>query len=358
MKRTQHLETPSADGSPTPPWIGSEALATVASEDPGRVGRRGGRRDHRSSVLGISALVAPFSWFLIRSRGGMVDAVAVGLPVIAVTVPLVLFVIAWRFRRTWPMLLGVSVLAVSVSATLIPRLPRDLPAPEDPTRVTIANVFRYNRTAAAAERSLLEGSTDLLAVIEVPNERFHRDITKAARALPHDVERGWASVWSRWELGEPDELAIPHADVLRLTVGRPASPFVLYLVHGDNPIGSWSFSDQRAMTDRLLDAIEAERLPVVLGGDLNISDRTSSYRAIESELRDAMRTGGFAESTYAGGAWQPALLRIDHLFVSSAWCASAPSTFEVPGSDHRGIRAEVGPCGNDLRTGSSSKEGA
>ncbi len=306
----------------------------------------------------MAALVAPFSWFLIRSRGGMVDAVAVALPVIAVTVPLVLSVFAWRARRTWPLLLGVSILVVSVSATVIPRLPRDLPAPEDPTHVTIANVFRYNRTPAAAERSLLEGSTDLLALIEVPNERFHRDITQAAPALPHDVERGWASVWSRWELGEPHELPIPNADVLRLTVARPSSPFVLYLVHGDNPIGSWSFDAQRSMTEGLLDTIAAERLPVVLGGDLNVSDRTSSYRAIDAQLRDAMRTGGFAESTYAGGAWRPALLRIDHLFVSTSWCASAPSTFEVPGSDHRGIRADVGPCGNDPDASPSSEEGA
>jgi endonuclease/exonuclease/phosphatase family metal-dependent hydrolase len=81
-----------------------------------------------------------------------------------------------------------------------------------------------------------------------------------------------------------------------------------------------------------------------MAGDFNMSDRVSSYRVIDGMLTDAMRDGAAGRTTYVGGWWTAALLRIDHIFVGEPWCADAPGTFAVTGSDHRGVEASVGPC--------------
>jgi hypothetical protein len=40
-----------------------------------------------------------------------------------------------------------------------------------------------------------------------------------------------------------DELGLPSARTLRVGVDVPGSPFVLYVVHGLNPLGETSFDD-------------------------------------------------------------------------------------------------------------------
>jgi endonuclease/exonuclease/phosphatase family metal-dependent hydrolase len=83
---------------------------------------------------------------------------------------------------------------------------------------------------------------------------------------------------------------------------------------------------------------------VVIAGDLNMSDRVTSYRTMDAALTDAMRADAAGRTTYVGGWWTSVLLRIDHVFVDPSWCAADPATFDVAGSDHRGVEASVGPC--------------
>ena len=131
---------------------------------------------------------------------------------------------------------------------------------------------------------------------------------------------------------------------MRVGVDAPGTPFVLYAVHALNPLHDTSFTDQRRFTDELLAAIARERRPVVVAGDFNMSDRVVSYREMDDALTDAMRADVAGRTTYVGGWWSPVLLRIDHVFVSPAWCAADPATFTVTGSDHRGVEVAVGPC--------------
>jgi endonuclease/exonuclease/phosphatase family metal-dependent hydrolase len=117
----------------------------------------------------------------------------------------------------------------------------------------------------------------------------------------------------------------------------------MYAIHLANPLHEVSFSVHAATVGRLLRAAEAERLPVVLAGDFNMSDRYTSYRKIDAVLRDAMRAR-YAGSTYERGLWGLFQLRIDHVFTSPSWCGADPFTFTVPGSDHEGLSVELGRC--------------
>jgi hypothetical protein len=59
-------------------------------------------------------------------------------------------------------------------------------------------------------------------------------------------------------------------------------------------------------------------------------------------LTDAMRSGWTGPTSVT--QWRLLLLRIDHLLVGPRWCGDASRRFELPGSDHDGVTATVGPC--------------
>jgi endonuclease/exonuclease/phosphatase family metal-dependent hydrolase len=237
-----------------------------------------------------------------------------------------------------------SIALVAALATAAPRLPIAGGHPVRPVAIAFANIFKGNEDWAGAREALLNRDVDVLGVIEVPDQRFSNRLNGFADDLPYHTEHGWGGIWSRWPLEEPYELEWNYANLARVVVRRPGDPFVLYLVHGENPLGPASFGDHRAMIERLLDSVEDEHLPVVLIGDLNASDRTSAYRDLEQRLRDAMRVDGAAHATYVGGWWRVLQLRIDHAFVTRDWCAAAPTIFPVPGSDHLGLQVSIGRC--------------
>jgi endonuclease/exonuclease/phosphatase family metal-dependent hydrolase len=129
-----------------------------------------------------------------------------------------------------------------------------------------------------------------------------------------------------------------------LRIERPGAPFVLRVIHAPNPLYETTFEQQEALAAHIVETAEAEQLPAVVVGDLNLSDRAEGYRIITRSMRDAMRAGSWPGDTYRLHVWRALLLRIDHMFVPNGWCAADAGTFEVPGSDHRGIEATVGPC--------------
>jgi endonuclease/exonuclease/phosphatase (EEP) superfamily protein YafD len=291
------------------------------------------------------AIALPWSWFWIRDLGGRVDAVAVGLPLVGVAAIVSTAVVAVLIRRALPLVAGTSLFLVCAVAVIGPRLPRTIPPPDPAIRLVMANVWDANRSPEAAPRSLLGHDADLVVAVELP-EGFVDVMTAEASAagLGVTARGGGLAVWSRFSLTELDDLELRVARVMRLDVAAPGAPFVLYVVHSDNPLRETSFAQQRRFTDELLAAADDERRPVVIAGDFNMSDRLVSYRTMDSSLVDAMRAGAAGRTTYVGGWWSTLLLRIDHVFLSPGWCAADPATLTVAGSDHRGVTVAVGPC--------------
>jgi endonuclease/exonuclease/phosphatase family metal-dependent hydrolase len=227
-----------------------------------------------------------------------------------------------------------------------PRLSRSIVPPDPAIRLVVANVWGENPTPDAVPESMTGRGADVLVAIEVSDDELFAALAEgaAAQGLDSTVEQGRQGVWSRFPVQVLDELGLPSARALRVGVDVPGSPFVLYVVHGLNPLGETSFDDQLRFTEDLLTAIETEERPVVVAGDLNMSDRVVSYRKMDAALTDAMRAGAPGSTTYVGGWWPTLLLRIDHVFVTPSWCATRPVTFTPAGSDHRGVDVAVGPC--------------
>ncbi len=304
--------------------------------------RRG--RGPVATAVALAFIAAPWLWFVLRDLDGeLVDTVAVGLPIVGAAGLLILGLVGLARRRWLPLMAGISVFLACLAATVEPRLPRSGPAPVRPVTIAMANVYDENPEPDAAVAALEARSVDVLATVEMGSGFWER--LDGIASLPYTVVYGEIGVQGRWPMTLLRPVGLPRSRILRIGVDAPGRPFVLYVAHALNPLhDSSTFADQQAFARSIVDAAARERRPVVAVGDFNTSDRVLAYRIFDRSLRDAMRVGGWAASTYFGGWWPALFLRIDHAFVSADWCAAGGSTFAVPGSDHHGIQVSVGPC--------------
>jgi endonuclease/exonuclease/phosphatase (EEP) superfamily protein YafD len=102
------------------------------------------------------------------------------------------------------------------------------------------------------------------------------------------------------------------------------------------------YRNYRSEISGLTAAARLEPGPLMVLGDLNLSDRTSAYRRLAGTVVDAMRTS-WTGPTYTKLTYRPLFFRIDHVFIRS-WCAAGARHFNVAGSDHDGISVSIGPC--------------
>jgi len=305
----------------------------------------GATRRRAIPLWGVLAVAAPWLWFVVRTAGGPIDAVGVALPVFGVTAAVSLFVLAVVLVRPILAAAGVSVVAVTLIATLAPRMPRPTEFPNSPLRVASANVYEFNKEIPAAVDVLVRRQPDILGVVEMRDDGTFWSALSERPELPYGVTRGELGLRARFPVTELDTPGNLNKNrVMRVAVDGPYGQLIVYLVHGLNPLHDTTFEQQRDFTNRLIGDVGAETDPAILMGDMNMSDRTLSYRILDGAMRDAMRTGGWPRSTYHGEFWPIFQLRIDHLFIPPDWCGAAADTYEVPGSDHDGIEAVIGPC--------------
>ncbi len=303
------------------------------------------RRRRHVTWLGAVAVAAPWLWFVVRAAGGPIDAIGVALPVFGVLISLLLFVFAVVLVRPILAAVGVSVVAVTLIATLAPRMPRATGFPNSPLRVASANVYEFNEEIPAAVDVLVRRQPDILGVVEMRDDGTFWSALSQQPQFPYGVTTGELGLRSRFPVTLVETPRnLNAARVMRVAVDGPYGRLIVYLAHGLNPLHDTTFEQQRAFTERLIRDLQGETDPAILMGDMNMSDRTLSYRILDGALRDAMRTGGWPRSTYHGEIWPIFQLRIDHLFIPPDWCGVGADTYQVPGSDHDGIEAVIGPC--------------
>jgi endonuclease/exonuclease/phosphatase (EEP) superfamily protein YafD len=288
----------------------------------------------------LSAL--PWAWFAIRDVGPAMDAVAFALPLGSAILAIATFGFAIVSRKMRFALASLSLAVFTVVVVVAPRLAQPSPPPIAPFRLVSVNTFMGNEWTLTAARTLAAEQPDVLVAVETSQPM--RVALRLSIPADYSAQLGNQIVFARWPVSEP--LPIPgvsQATGMRVEVASPGLPFVLYAVHLPNPLYETSFSAQAATIERLLQSAQGESLPVILAGDFNMTDRSTSYRALDGAMRDAMRSS-FAATTYDRWQWALLQLRIDHVFVSDQLCDMDGSTFTVPGSDHDGLDVNLGAC--------------
>jgi endonuclease/exonuclease/phosphatase (EEP) superfamily protein YafD len=301
--------------------------------------------------IGAAALLAlaPWLWFAVRHWLGWLSDVAwTVLPALAAVIVLA----AALLRRWWPLrALAVSLVVLTVVAVVLPWTPADRGpvAPGTGVRVVGANV-----TARADAAATLVGlAPDVLVVTEMAGGLS----APLSAAYPHrfrDSGSPDVAVYSRLPL-RVTEISGPDLPGVRAEIDGPAGTFVLYALHVPRPWwtarGGYQVTapEHSRLIDVLARRVAAERLPVVMVGDLNTPDRTADFHRLLTAggLVDAGRAGWAGPTSV--GQWAPLLVRIDHVLVTQGWCGDAPGRPALTRSDHRAVAATVGPCAGDPR---------
>lgn len=299
-------------------------------------------------------LILPWTWFLVRDLHPAADVVALGLPVLVLVAIVVTGVVAARRRRVAPLLTAGSWALFGLVAIAGPWMPRAGPAPAAPVRVVAANVHGNAAYAPSVLADLGTQEPDVLVVSEVGSgmleelpARFDTVLLSEPGPGRQRSDVAVATDRAARDLGLPPGLEALEG--LRVRVETPEGPVVVYGLHVPpprvRPADPWEVTvrEHRRVVARLHDAVAAERLPVVVAGDLNLVDRAWGYRRLTGVLDDAMRSTWLRPTARR---WQtlPLLGRVDHVLVSEGWCAADAALVEILGSDHWGVATSVGPC--------------
>lgn len=295
------------------------------------------------------AAALPWAWFLVRDRSVVFEVVAILLPALVLAGVAALALVAVLTRLRWAALAAASWLVFLAVVVVAPWVPRATAEPRDPLTIAVGNAFVDNPDPAAAVDALLAVDADVLVVPEA-TPAVHRALAGRYRHAVRHVQGEGIGVYARVpvrDLGRVEGL-LDRSRQLRLEVDGPGAPFVLWAVHLSRPWFRTNGSDLRPgghaeKLDAFRDRWEAETLPVVVAGDLNLTDRGRGYRRALDGRRDAMR-GIWGGPTSLKLPVRPLLLRIDHILVPDGWCADDQRRFDIAGSDHRGVAATVGPC--------------
>jgi hypothetical protein len=303
----------------------------------------------------VIAALAPWTWFVLRDRLGVVtDVAAIVLPVLAATVAVVVGVLGRRHLAA--LAFAVSTVLVGAVATVGPWVPHPIGAvdPARAVRIAAANIGVGELDGA---ENLLALRADVLVVSEIGEPLTSR----LSESYPEHVAE-WAGpaigIFSRWPLTVLEKPG-PDLPGFVLRVHAPTGEFDLIAAHVPRPWWRADGSTYNRSTDegqpyqatvqehhRLIEqlAARAERddHPVVLAGDLNTTDRSRDYRILTDHLHDAMLDSWGRPSQI--GRWAALLVRIDHLMVKPGWCSQDNDWYPIPRSDHRGLVSTIGPC--------------
>lgn len=305
----------------------------------------------RVVVLGSAGL--PWSWYVVRDVDPMLDWIAVLLPaVVAGAVGLAVALAAVLGQRS-PFAIALVWSVFGAGAVVGPWSPAPTDPPTASLTVAAANIRGDNPTSTAVADDLLALDADVLVVSELSPlqadvaARLDERYTHSVRAAAQDG----VGVWSDLPLadGRP---ALPTgaqgARGLRVVVDAPYGRFVVFGMHLFRPSRNafeteLTMPDHRALVETLVGKFDGERLPVVVAGDLNLTDRGASFRALSAGRVDALRSS-WTGPTSLRARNRPLLLRIDHLLLPDDWCAGDGDRRRLTGSDHRAVLADVGPC--------------
>ena len=146
---------------------------------------------------------------------------------------------------------------------------------------------------------------------------------------------------------EVEELPIPRRSGL---VGHLAGPrwnsgphgLAIASVHLTNPttrpLGKSRITRQRQV-EWLGSYFSNSRTHVILG-DMNATPMWPLYRRLRVLGTDAARSAGRPQRTWSLAPWHPAMLRIDHAFVTGVSVLDV-QTYKIRGSDHRALVVDI-----------------
>jgi endonuclease/exonuclease/phosphatase (EEP) superfamily protein YafD len=291
------------------------------------------------AVAGLLLHQVPTPWQpTIAAASGARMAMWLAVPSVAVALA----------ARQW-ILAGIAAAALLLG--LIIQVPYYLAAAATPgpARLTVlqANLKLGSADPAALVRIVRADRVDLLATEELTTEEQRRLRNAGIDSLlpfqytePAEGGRG-RGLWSRYPLGAAAGVPGFPLGVLQARITAPSGTLTFVAVHLQPPYpyppGEWV-----AETARLHSLLRQLPGPTIVAGDFNATVDLVQFRHLLADgYADAARQAGAGYlATYPADRWYGPLIGIDHVLTRGA-VATSVRTVALPGSDHRGVLAQI-----------------
>ncbi|WLP90327.1 endonuclease/exonuclease/phosphatase family protein [Gordonia sp. NB41Y] len=295
-------------------------------------------------LLAVSVVAVWLHYHSSRGTVALYATAAVPYALVAAAVALIVFAVT----RRWVALSLTVVAAAALCFTQGPMwVAQSAPAGERFT-VASANLMVGNGDVDAVADAV--GGADLVSLQEVTPAAADRIRASAlATRLPHEyliAGNGATGTMLRSRQPLTDTSRIPNMALANLsaTTALPGAPETRVLaVHPGAPLQGYANvwnTDMQILAEYLAALPEG---PAIVAGDFNATWDHTRFRAL--------LTDGFADAgVQSGSAWVPTyptdrwggypLVAIDHVVIRG-FVATGVRTFTIPGSDHRGVLADL-----------------
>jgi endonuclease/exonuclease/phosphatase (EEP) superfamily protein YafD len=211
-------------------------------------------------------------------------------------------------------------------------------------RIAHLNVYQLNDRYNEVLRSAITSWADVVSLQEVDDDWADALRAGLASSYPYshvEVRNNCYGIalFSKMPFMEVHTSEVERAPFIEAIVQTNDGPVRILSVHATSPISYAHFKRRNALLRHLAENIDAHAMPTVLVGDLNTVHWDRAYRNFHT------RSGLQPVNGPAMRTWPSigpiALIPLDHLMISPGLGATDVQLFTIPGSDHRGLVADI-----------------
>jgi len=261
------------------------------------------------------------------------------------------------WRRRWRLLLvALPALLIAVGPSWWQYRPRSAPSISGKTMKAMSvNLLMINHRTGPIIEEIKSAQPDVLFLQEY-TDHWHEAMDAAiGEDFPHRVyitreDSFGTAVYSRKPFKGHVErhlkLGSGGEPQVRVVIDFNGRDVALYNIHLLPPWGLEYTIETRTEFADLLNVLSREKLPVIIAGDFNFTERSPQAAALrEIGVLDAQDIGGWGRgSTWPVSGffrWIPSI-RLDHLYLTGGLTCTDCKTGIGQGSDHRPVIAKVG----------------
>jgi len=223
-----------------------------------------------------------------------------------------------------------------------------------PTVMSV-NLLMVNRDTDAIISEIEAEQPDVLLLQEY-TDHWHAALqARIGERYPHSChvareDSFGTAIYSKRPFQSEPELRVPLGQAtepqIRVVIEFDGKPVAFYNVHLLPPWGMAYTIEHRSQFADLLDVLERESMPTIVGGDFNFTENSPNARALERlGFSDAQTVGGLGRgATWPVNSffrWIPSI-RLDHIYISGGLQCGSCKAGVGAGSDHRPVVAKVG----------------
>ncbi|MCB0771655.1 MAG: endonuclease/exonuclease/phosphatase family protein [Flavobacteriales bacterium] len=211
-------------------------------------------------------------------------------------------------------------------------------------RVLHMNVWQPNRDHEEVVQQALASNAHLISVQEV-DLNWARELTTGLQdRYPYSRIEARSdcygiAMFSQLPIERFMTRSMDDTPFLEAHLRSDGRPIRFISIHATSPISYGHFQRRNRQLEGLAQHVAGCAIPTVVVGDLNTVPWDEAYERLCAEA------GLHAPSAPVQRTWPSlghiALIPLDHLLLSTGASARSIDTFTIPGSDHRGLLAEV-----------------